>query len=135
MARNTQPPEGDPVVPDTPEADAPPTDEAALEAMTVPELEAEAAARGVQVTDGSGADGSVVKADLVDALTVDIDELEAQRQAALADAETASARANELHTQIVQARGTQELQAAGLAPLIQVAEASAAAVTATPVED
>lgn len=125
MARNTQPPEGEPVTPE-PETPGPevPTEPAALEELTVPELETE-----------KRAGGNVVEADLADALTVDIDELETERQAALADVQAASERANELHRQITEARGPDVLQAAGLPPLIAVAEASAAALTPTPVED
>jgi hypothetical protein len=69
MARITQPPEGEPVVPDeqpvppgTPSADEP-------EPETRAELEEAAAARGIHLTEGSGTGGNVVKADLVDALT------------------------------------------------------------------
>lgn len=132
MARNTQPPEGEPVVPETQTADGAPP----LAERTVPELEAEAAARGIAV-EGSGKDGNVVKADLVEALDLTpekVAELKAERDAARADAEAASERANAIDRQLA-AAAPDELQAAGLPPLIQVAEASAAALNPTPVED
>lgn len=128
MARNTQPPEGESVVPG-------PVDGPDLTDLTVDELQAQADKLGIDVGEGTGAGGNVVKADLVDALTIDVPALEAERQAALADAEAASERANDLHRQILAASGPDELQAAGLLPLITVAEASAAAAIPTPVED
>jgi hypothetical protein len=73
MARDPKPPEGDPVVPADDEPKPPGIepaahDPAALEALTVPELEEEAALRGATVEEGSGKDGAVVKADLVEAV-------------------------------------------------------------------
>lgn len=70
MARNPKPPEGEQVVaPD--DAPTPPGitgDEENLEKLTVPELEDEAALRGVDIDEGSGKGGAVVKADLVGAV-------------------------------------------------------------------
>lgn len=52
----------EPKPPGHPVADPP------LQELTVPELDEKAAERGVEVTTGTGTDGAVVKADLVDAL-------------------------------------------------------------------
>lgn len=74
MARNTQPPaEGEPVVPtgDEPKPPGITTEEPAADELSVAELKEQAAARGVDPgdIDGSGQDGRVVKADLVEVVT------------------------------------------------------------------
>lgn len=74
MAGSKKPPEGEPVVPiepvDGPVMPGTPVDEPALEQLTKPELLDEAEHRGVDLAelDGSGADGRVIKEDLVDAI-------------------------------------------------------------------
>jgi hypothetical protein len=99
MARNTTPPEGDPVVADEPQTPGTPTDEPAPEEMTVSELRAEADRRGVDSVEGSGKGGAVTKADLIEVVS-------------------------EVPPPPV-----------GRPPLIDVAEASAATLNPTPVED
>lgn len=68
MARDTKPPEGEPVVPadDEPKPPGIPSDEPPVGELPVTELKAQVAERGVDVVEGSGKDGRVVKADLVD---------------------------------------------------------------------
>jgi hypothetical protein len=66
MARPLPPSEGDPVVPDVPAPDAA-TDTPAAE-LSVDELKAQADALGVTPDEGSGKDGNVLKADLVEAV-------------------------------------------------------------------
>jgi hypothetical protein len=73
MARDPKPPEGELVVPVDDEPKPPGVepagdDPSALADLTVPELEEEAALRGIRIGEGSGKDGAVVKADLIDAI-------------------------------------------------------------------